>query len=156
MSREFWRALHSSVASQPHPFGQLSHIPKTVIWNGGRMLIMTMIRILFSLVIFLHGLIHMLGFVKEWNLAEVKLSGVFISFPRVLFKIAGILWLVACSRRWLDESWSWAVHLHESSWLHMESGRKISISAFFWKGQVWKWRRTHAHKIVFSHPGCWC
>ena len=63
------------------------------------MLIMTMIRILFSLVIFLHGLIHILGFVKEWNLAEVKLSGVFISFPRVLFKIARILWLVACSRR---------------------------------------------------------
>ncbi len=36
-------------------------------------------RIVFSCVIFLHGLIHLLGFVKEWNLAEVKLSGVFIS-----------------------------------------------------------------------------
>jgi len=45
-----------------------------------------MIRILFSLVIFLHGLIHMLGFVKEWNLAEVKLSGVFISFPGVFIQ----------------------------------------------------------------------
>ena len=54
-------------------------------------------RIIFSCVIFLHGLIHLLGFVKEWNLAEVKLSGVFISLPGVLSKIAGVLWLIACS-----------------------------------------------------------
>jgi len=31
-----------------------------------------MIGIVSLLVVFLHGLIHLLGFVKEWNLAQVK------------------------------------------------------------------------------------
>ena len=39
-----------------------------------------MIRIVFSFVIFLHGLIHLLGFVEEWRLS----------------KAVGILWLIAC------------------------------------------------------------
>ena len=31
-----------------------------------------MIRIIFPFAMFLHGLIHLLGFVKEWELAQVK------------------------------------------------------------------------------------
>jgi|GEM_PF-1798976 hypothetical protein len=57
-----------------------------------------MIRIIFSFVVFFHGLIHLLGFVKEWNLAQVKqLSGeMLISLSGSLAKIAGLLWLIGC------------------------------------------------------------
>jgi len=59
-----------------------------------------MIRIIFPFVIFLHGLIHLLGFVKEWKLAQVKqLTGETlhtISLLGGLSKIIGILWVIAC------------------------------------------------------------
>jgi len=57
-----------------------------------------MIRIIFSFVIFLHGLIHLLGFVKEWKLAQVKqlTEETLISLSGGLSKIVGILWLIAC------------------------------------------------------------
>jgi hypothetical protein len=57
-----------------------------------------MIRIVFSLVIFLHGLIHLFGFVKEWKLTQVKqLTGeTLISLSGSLSKITGILWLITC------------------------------------------------------------
>jgi|Deesub1362A_J573_1020465.scaffolds.fasta_scaffold00106_100 hypothetical protein len=56
-----------------------------------------MIRIVFSFVIFFHGLVHLLGFVKEWNLAQVKqLTGeTLISLSGGLSKIVGIIWLIA-------------------------------------------------------------
>ncbi len=57
-----------------------------------------MFRIMFVLFVSIHGLIHLLGFVKEWKLAPVKeLTG------KTLFPISGsagkavgILWLLAC------------------------------------------------------------
>ncbi len=59
-----------------------------------------MIRTIFPFAMFLHGLIHLLGFVKEWELAQVKqLTGETfhtISLLDGLSKIIGILWLIAC------------------------------------------------------------
>ena len=56
-----------------------------------------MIGIVSLLVVFLHGLIHLLGFVKEWNLAQVKqLTGAtLVALSGSLAKIVGILWLIA-------------------------------------------------------------
>ena len=57
-----------------------------------------MIRVIFSFIIFLHGLIHLLGFVKEWKLVQVKqLTGeTLISLSGGLSITVGILWLTAC------------------------------------------------------------
>ena len=77
-----------------------------------------MIRIVFSFVIFLHGLIHLLGFVKEWNLAEVKqLTGeTLISLSGGLSRIAGLLWLIAsllfiasAAKYLLRKEWWWMI-----------------------------------------------
>ena len=58
-----------------------------------------MIRTIFPFALFIQGLIHLLGFVKEWELAQVKqLTGETlhtISLLDGLSKIIGILWLIA-------------------------------------------------------------
>jgi hypothetical protein len=56
-----------------------------------------MARILFAALIVMHGLLHLLGFVKAWGLAPVRqLSGT-TTFPlgETALKIAGSLWLAA-------------------------------------------------------------
>ncbi|MDK2984285.1 MAG: hypothetical protein PWP19_1763 [Thermococcaceae archaeon] len=94
-----------------------------------------MIRILFSLVVFLHGLIHLLGFVKEWNLAEVKqLTGnTLIPLSGGLSKIAGILWLAAG----LLFIASAATYLLRKEWWWMLAGIAIPLSQIliiiYWK-----------------------
>jgi hypothetical protein len=59
-----------------------------------------MLRILFSLIIIIHGLIHLLGFVKEFNLASVdQLTGkTLFTFSGSTAKVIGFLWLVACAQ----------------------------------------------------------
>lgn len=54
-----------------------------------------MVRIALSFIILIHGVIHLLGFVKEWNLAKVKqLTGeTLIPLSNGLDKIVGLLWL---------------------------------------------------------------
>ncbi|MGE5431182.1 MAG: DUF6544 family protein [Syntrophomonadaceae bacterium] len=57
-----------------------------------------MLKFIFSFIVFIHGVIHLLGFLKEWKLAEVKeLTGKTI-FPLSagLAKAAGALWLITC------------------------------------------------------------
>jgi len=46
--------------------------------------------IFFAVVCLLHGLIHLLGFLKAYNLAEIE------ALKHPLSKPAGILWLIAC------------------------------------------------------------
>ncbi|HEX2869112.1 MAG TPA: DUF6544 family protein [Ignavibacteriales bacterium] len=57
-----------------------------------------MLRFIFSFIIFIHGSIHLLGFLKEWKIAEVKeLTGKTIfPLPAGLAKGAGALWLLTC------------------------------------------------------------
>lgn len=74
-----------------------------------------MLRIVFVVIIFLHGLIHLLGFVKEWKLAPVaQLSGqTLLPLSGGGAKIAGALWLLACigflwaglAFLWKKDSW---------------------------------------------------
>ena len=57
-----------------------------------------MIRILFSSFMLLHGIIHLMGFAKEWDLApKGKLTGkTLIDLPDNTLKFIGILWLLTC------------------------------------------------------------
>ncbi|MBW9221887.1 hypothetical protein KKP97_02400 [Methanothermococcus sp. SCGC AD-155-C09] len=57
-----------------------------------------MFRVVFAFGVFIHGLIHLLGFMKEWGIAQVnQLPGeTFILLSSSLSKIFGILWLIAC------------------------------------------------------------
>lgn len=57
-----------------------------------------MLRIFFLFIIFIHGLIHLLGFVKEWKLAPVSQLGgqTLIPLSAAGAKAAGALWLLAC------------------------------------------------------------
>ena len=57
-----------------------------------------MLRIVFLVIVLLHGLIHLMGFVKEWKLAPVsQLSGqTLIPLSAAGAKIAGAFWLLAC------------------------------------------------------------
>jgi uncharacterized membrane protein YphA (DoxX/SURF4 family) len=57
-----------------------------------------MLRILLAFVLLVHGLIHLLGFVRAWNLAPVpQLTGKTL-FPiaEAMIKPVGLLWLLTC------------------------------------------------------------
>ncbi|MEX2233651.1 MAG: hypothetical protein WD824_15915 [Cyclobacteriaceae bacterium] len=57
-----------------------------------------MARIIFSSIIVLHGLLHLIGFAKEWNIgSQGQLSGkTLIHLQRSTSKIAGAMWFLAC------------------------------------------------------------
>jgi hypothetical protein len=57
-----------------------------------------MIRTIFAIIISFHGLIHLLGFVKEWNLTEIKGMSGKTTFPisGSTAKVVGIFWIIAC------------------------------------------------------------
>lgn len=54
------------------------------------------LNLIFTLIVFIHGLIHLLGFVKEWKIAEVnQLTGkTLIPLSDSLSKVFGSLWLI--------------------------------------------------------------
>jgi hypothetical protein len=56
-----------------------------------------MLRIALAAVIFIHGLIHLMGFVNEWKLAEVKglEAGTLVPLSPAMAKLSGGLWLLA-------------------------------------------------------------
>lgn len=85
-----------------------------------------MLRIVFTLVVFIHGLIHLLGFVEEWKLAQVKqLTGeTLISLSGSLSKTLGILWLIAC----LFFIFSAATYLLRKEWWWMVAVVAIVVS----------------------------
>lgn len=71
-----------------------SFIPvKIIILRGYGML-----RFIFSFIVFIHGFIHLLGFLNGWKLAEIKEFTGKTLFPLTagLSKAAGALWLSAC------------------------------------------------------------
>lgn len=57
-----------------------------------------MTRILFSSIIALHGIIHLIGFSNEWKLGPAggHFNKTLIPFTENGSKVAGLLWLVAC------------------------------------------------------------
>ena len=70
----------------------------------------------FAFVLLFHGLIHIIGFLKEWNLAPIRqLSGVTsFSLNKNAALITGICWLIACLlfivcaiSYYLSKDWWW-------------------------------------------------
>lgn len=57
-----------------------------------------MVRILFPSVLVLHGLVHLMGFSKEWNLGpQGRLTGkTLINLSGNSRKVSGIFWLITC------------------------------------------------------------
>jgi len=57
-----------------------------------------MIRLLFAVPLMIHGLIHLMGFSKEWNLGPPSMLKRKTTIPLTVAaaKIAGLLWLFAC------------------------------------------------------------
>lgn len=57
-----------------------------------------MIRLLFAVPLVIHGLIHLMGFSKEWNLGPPSMLKRKTTVPltRAVAKAAGLLWLSAC------------------------------------------------------------
>lgn len=49
-----------------------------------------MLKISFAVIILIHGLIHLMGFAKAFNLADIEALALPIS------KTAGLFWLIAC------------------------------------------------------------
>ena len=77
-------------------------------------------RLIFALVMSLHGLIHLLGFVKAWNIAPVEqLSGTtLVPLSEGLTKSVGVLWLAAfigfstaVAAFFFKREWWWVVGL---------------------------------------------
>lgn len=54
------------------------------------------LKLLFAIILLVHGLIHLLGFLKEWHLAKVsQLSGkTLVPLSDSLSKVAGFFWLL--------------------------------------------------------------
>ncbi len=57
-----------------------------------------MVKNIFAIIILIHALIHLMGFVKEWKIARVPgLTGkTLVPLPPQMAKTAGVLWLAAC------------------------------------------------------------
>ena len=85
-----------------------------------------MIRILFVIILFIHGLIHLLGFVKEWQLAKVEqLTGkTLIPLSGSLSKIVGAFWLLICILFVVSAS----VYLVKKEWWWMMAAAVLIVS----------------------------
>ena len=55
-------------------------------------------RIVLAVLLAMHGVIHLMGFLKSWKLAEIpQLSGAaLLALPESLFKAVGLAWLLSC------------------------------------------------------------
>ena len=56
------------------------------------------VRVALILIVVIHGLIHLMGSVKEWNLAAVPgmTGATLFTIPASLSRVVGALWLAAC------------------------------------------------------------
>lgn len=73
---------------------------------------------MFAFIVLAHGLIHLLGFVKEWRLTQVKeLTGkTLVPLSETLSRIVGVFWLLACllfivsvATYLMGERWWWII-----------------------------------------------
>ncbi len=57
-----------------------------------------MVKIIFAIIILIHALIHLMGFVKEWEIARLpEMTGkTLLPLSPLMARVAGILWLAAC------------------------------------------------------------
>lgn len=77
-----------------------------------------MIRALFGLIMMLHGLINLMGFVVAFNIAEVE------HFTMSISKPAGLFWLIACLLFLI----SGGIYLYEHNWWWMVASIGLLLS----------------------------
>ena len=72
-------------------------------------------RIIFALIVSVHGVIHLLGFIREWRLAELEgMSGeTLFSIPAAVSRLLSIFWLLTCIAFLISAA---AVLLHQGWW----------------------------------------
>jgi hypothetical protein len=77
-----------------------------------------MIRIGIAFILFVHGLIHLLGFVKEWQISNVKqltgktlfeISGLMAKTVGLFWLLATLLFVVSASAYLLKQDWWWII-----------------------------------------------
>ncbi|MBC3787990.1 DUF6544 family protein [Spirosoma utsteinense] len=93
-----------------------------------------MIRTLFACLLLVHGLIHLLGFISQWQLAKVsQMTGKsIVAIPESMAKLMGTLWLLACLGFLLATAGYW---LRRDGWLAIALGSVILSQALiilFW------------------------
>lgn len=54
-----------------------------------------MLRLIFATVMILHGLLHLIGFAKEWNIGPHQVSNRLMAVGGSGSRFAGVMWLVA-------------------------------------------------------------
>jgi hypothetical protein len=71
-----------------------------------------MLRIIFFVIVLMHGLIHLLGFIKAFELAEIPQLGMAISKPRGLIWLLCVLLFIAAMFLFLfKKDWWWMLAL---------------------------------------------
>ena len=100
----------------------------------------------FAFVILVHGLIHVMGFLKEWKLSTIsQLSGV-ISLSKNAALVAGAGWLVACLLFLI----TLVSYYPGKGWWWMPAVAAITVSQLliiiYWKDAKWG---TIANVIIF-------
>ena len=85
-----------------------------------------MIRILFSFLLVLHGVIHLMGFAKEWDLApKGQLTGkTLIDLSANTAKVLGLFWLLTC----VMLLGSTVLYLRHSMWFWIPVSASLFIS----------------------------
>lgn len=77
-----------------------------------------MLRIFFAFIILIHGFIHLLGFLKAFNLAEIEQ----LRLP--ILKLAGFFWLLAGALFFISA----VVYLLDGSWWWIAAGAGVIVS----------------------------
>ena len=124
-----------------------------------------MLRYFFAFVVFVHGLIHLLGFVKAFNLTEISQLTQPISKPRgILWLICTILFCTAMIVFLARANWWWmlmvpAILLSQVlifvHWQDAKFGTIINIIALLaclWSYGGWSFERTSEEKINAMMP----
>ncbi len=116
-------------------------------------------RALFLIIVILHGLIHLLGFVKGVGFKEVKELTLFVSKPMgfvwltasVLFLIYGIMYIANSKYAWLIGLMAVVISqiLVIMFWKDAKFGTIPNM-----KRQVCKWQRQNADKTEFVNQRC--
>lgn len=94
-----------------------------------------MIKAIFIIILTVHGLIHLLGFFKEWKIAEIKEMSGETSFPMSpkTAKIFGAIWFIACVTFILSAVMVW----ENTGWWWMTTAMGILVSqiliTIYWK-----------------------
>lgn len=125
-----------------------------------------MLKYLFAFILFIHGLIHLMGFVKAFDLAEISQLSQAISKPRgILWLICAILFCTAVIVFLAKASWWWMLVLPAVVvsqvlvfiyWQDAKFGtiaNIIALAGSLWGYGEWSFVQTSQQKVADLLPG---